>query len=156
MHTMTDKIPIARLAERVGSELGTSSWITLDQTRINEFAHCTGDDQWIHVDADRAARESPFGGTIAHGYLTLALLAPTTFEVMVANVALKQALNYGLDKVRFIAPVRAGKRVRNRIKIIAVEDKSGGRFLVTTENTIEIDGEERPALVATALAMLMG
>ena len=153
---MTDKIPIARLAERVGSELGTSSWITLDQTRINEFAHCTGDNQWIHVDADRAARESPFGGTIAHGYLTLALLAPTTFEVMVANVALKQALNYGLDKVRFIAPVRAGKRVRNRIKITAVEDKSGGRFLVTTENTIEIDGEEKPALVATALAMLMG
>ena len=153
---MTDKIPIARLAERVGSELGTSSWITLDQTRINEFAHCTGDNQWIHVDADRAARESPFGGTIAHGYLTLALLAPTTFEVMVANVALKQALNYGLDKVRFIAPVRAGKRVRNRIKITAVEDKSGGRFLVTTENTIEIDGEEKPALVAIALAMLMG
>ena len=117
---------------------------------------CTGDDQWIHVDADRAARESPFGGTIAHGYLTLALLAPTTFEVMVANVALKQALNYGLDKVRFIAPVRAGKRVRNRIKITAVEDKTGGRFLVTTENTIEIDGEEKPALVAIALAMLMG
>ncbi len=153
---MTDKIPIARLAERVGSELGTSSWITLDQTRINEFAHCTGDNQWIHVDADRAARESPFGGTIAHGYLTLALLAPTTFEVMVANVELKQALNYGLDKVRFIAPVRAGKRVRNRIKITAVEDKSGGRFLVTTENTIEIDSEQKPALVATALAMLMG
>ena len=153
---MIDKIPIARLAERVGSELGTSSWITLDQTRINEFAHCTGDDQWIHVDADRAARESPFGGTIAHGYLTLALLAPTTFEVMVANVALKQALNYGLDKVRFIAPVRAGKRVRNRIKITAVDDKTGGRFLVTTENTIEIDGEQKPALVATALAMLMG
>ena len=75
---------------------------------------------------------------------------------MVANVALKQALNYGLDKVRFIAPVRAGKRVRNRIKITAVEDKSGGRFLVTTENTIEIDGEQKPALVATALAMLMG
>lgn len=153
---MTDKIPIARLAERVGSELGTSSWITLDQARINEFAHCTGDDQWIHVDAERAARESPFGGTIAHGYLTLALLAPTTFEVMVANVALKQALNYGLDKVRFIAPVRAGKRVRNRIKITAVDDKTGGRFLVTTENTIEIDSEEKPALVATALAMLMG
>ena len=95
---MTDKIPIARLAERVGSELGTSSWITLDQVRINEFAHCTGDNQWIHVDPERAARESPFGGTIAHGYLTLGLLAPTTFEVMVANVALKQAVNYGLEK----------------------------------------------------------
>ena len=153
---MSDKIPIAHLAEHVDSELGTSSWITLDQACINEFAHCTGDNQWIHVDPERAARESPFGGTIAHGYLTLALLAPTTFEVMVANVVLKQALNYGLDKVRFIAPVRAGKRVRNRIRITAVEDKGGGRFLVTSENTIEIDGEEKPALVATALAMLMG
>jgi len=152
---MSDKIPIARLAERVGSELGASTWITLDQARINEFAHCTGDSQWIHVDVERAARESPFGGTVAHGYLTLALLAPSTFEVMVANVALKQALNYGLDKVRFIAPVRAGKRVRNRISIKALEDKGNGRFLATTENTIEIEGEEKPALVATALAMLM-
>ena len=152
---MSDKIPIARLAERVGSELGASTWIALDQTRINEFAHCTGDSQWIHVDVERAARESPFGGTVAHGYLTLALLAPSTFEVMVANVALKQALNYGLDKVRFIAPVRAGKRVRNRISIKALEDKGNGRFLATTENTIEIEGEEKPALVATALAMLM-
>ncbi len=153
---MSEKIPIAQLAEHVGSELGTSSWITLEQARIDEFAHCTGDKQWIHVDPQRAARESPFGGTIAHGYLTLALLAPTTFEVMVENVALKQALNYGLDKVRFIAPVRAGKRVRNRIRIVAVEAKGAGRFLVTTENTIEIDGEEKPAVVATALAMLMG
>ena len=152
---MSDKIPIARLAERVGSELGASTWIALDQTRINEFARCTGDNQWIHVDVERAARESPFGGTVAHGYLTLALLAPSTFEVMVANVALKQAVNYGLDKVRFIAPVRAGKRVRNRISIKALEDKGNGRFLATTENTIEIEGEEKPALVATALAMLM-
>ena len=152
---MSDKIPITRLAERIGSELGASTWITLDQARINEFAHCTGDDQWIHVDVERAARESPFRGTVAHGYLTLALLAPSTFEVMVANVALKQAVNYGLDKVRFIAPVRAGKRVRNRIAIKAIEDKGNGRYLATTENTIEIEGEAKPALVATALAMLM-
>jgi len=152
---MSDKIPITRLAERIGSELGASTWVTLDQARINEFAHCTGDDQWIHVDVERAARESPFRGTVAHGYLTLALLAPSTFEVMVANVALKQALNYGLDKVRFIAPVRAGKRVRNRIAIKAIEDKGNGRYLATTENTIEIEGEAKPALVATSLAMLM-
>jgi len=152
---MSDKIPITRLAERIGSELGASTWVTLDQARINEFAHCTGDDQWIHVDVERAARESPFRGTVAHGYLTLALLAPSTFEVMVANVALKQALNYGLDKVRFIAPVRAGKRVRNRIAIKAIEDKGNGRYLATTENTIEIEDEAKPALVATALAMLM-
>lgn len=149
------RVPLSRLAERVGAELGASSWITVDQARIDEFARCTGDNQWIHVDQERAARESPFGGTVAHGYLTLALLAPACFEVLVASVEVKQALNYGLDKVRFVAPLRAGKRVRNRIRIAAVEDKGSGRFLVTTENTIEIDGEQKPALVATALVMLM-
>jgi acyl dehydratase len=145
----------ADLATRVGSELGVSAWITLDQPRIGEFAHCTGDDQWIHVDVERARRESPFGGTVAHGYLTLALLAPTTFEILIANVAVKQALNYGLEKVRFLAPVRAGKRVRNHIKVVGAEDKGGGRFLITTDNTIEIEGEDKPALIATALAMLI-
>ncbi len=152
---MSDKIPLSRLSERVGSELGPSRWITLDQARIDEFAHCTGDDQWIHVDRERAARESRFGGTIAHGFLTLALLGPACLEALVAHVAVRQAVNYGLDKVRFIAPVRAGRRVRDRLKLVACEEKGGGRFLVTTENTIEIDGEEKPALVATALVLLM-
>jgi acyl dehydratase len=153
---MTDKIPPARLAEHVGLEFGVSSWITVDQARIDEFAHCTGDHQWIHVDRERAVREGPFGGTVAHGFLTLALLAPTCFEVLLANVAVKQALNYGVERVRFVAPVRAGRHVRNRIRIAAVEDKDHGRFLVTTENTMEIGGEDKPALVATALVMLMG
>lgn len=145
----------ADLVGRIGEEVGVSSWITLDQQRINEFAHCSGDDQWIHVDIERASRESPFGGTIAHGFLTLSLLAPTGFEVLVSKLTLKQAVNYGIEKLRFIAPVRAGKRVRNRVKIVGVEDKGGGRFLLTTENTIEIEGEEKPALIASALAMLM-
>jgi acyl dehydratase len=151
------KTPItpSELARHVGAELGVSEWITVDQARIDEFAHCTGDHQWIHVDPQRAQRESPFGGTVAHGYLTLALLAPTTFEILTANVAHGQALNYGLDKVRFLAPLRAGKRVRNRIKVLGVEDKGGGRFLVTTENAVEIEGEPKPALIATALAMLV-
>ena len=151
-----DKIAPASLAERIGQTIGSSAWITLDQARIDEFAHCTGDNQWIHVDVERAARESPFKGTVAHGFLTLSLLAPTGFEVMVSNVAMKQAVNYGLEKVRFLSPVRAGKRVRNHIKIAAVEDKGSGRFLVTTENTIEIEGEEKPALIASSMAMLMG
>jgi acyl dehydratase len=151
----TPTITPADLAAHVGKELGVSSWITIDQSRIDEFAHCTGDNQWIHVDVERAKRESPFGGTVAHGYLTLALLAPTTFEVLMANVAVKQALNYGLDKVRFLAPLRAGKRVRNHIKVVGHEDKGGGRFLLTTENSIEIEGEQKPALIATVLAMLM-
>src|SRR6516165_10194725 len=148
---MTDKLPISSLAERVGTELGPSSWITLDQPRIDEFAHCTGDHQWIHVDRERAARESPFGGTVAHGFLTLSLIAPTAFEVLVSRVAPKSVVNYGLEKVRFMAPVRSGKRVRNRIKLAGVDDRGSGRYLVTTENTIEIEGEIKPALKANAI-----
>jgi acyl dehydratase len=144
----------AQLAAMVGQEIGVSSWITVDQARINEFAHCTGDHQWIHVDAERAKRESPAGGTIAHGYLTLSLLAPTTFEILVPRVEAKQFLNYGLDKARFLAPVRAGARVRNRVQVAALEDKGNGRWLLSLENTVEIDGGDKPALVATALVML--
>jgi acyl dehydratase len=151
----TSKMTVADLARHIGEEIGISSWILLDQNRINEFAHCTGDHQWIHVDAERAAREGPFGGTIAHGFLTLSLLAPTGFEVLLARITPKSVVNYGLDKVRFVAPVRSGKRVRNRIRISSVEEKGTGRFLVTTENTIEIEGETRPALTASALAMFM-
>src|SRR5262245_35862907 len=152
---MNNTIQVADLASRIGQELGVSAWITIDQPRIDEFAHCTGDHQWIHTDVERARRESPFGGTVAHGYLTLALLAPTTFEIVMGNVQVKQAVNYGLEKVRFLAPLRAGKRVRNRIRILAVENKGEGHFLVTTENTVEIEGEEKPAVVAVALAMMM-
>jgi acyl dehydratase len=136
--------------------MGVSSWITLDQARIAEFAHCTGDHQWIHVDVERAARESPFGGTIAHGFLTLSLIAPTAFEVLVPLVEPKSVVNYGLEKVRFMAPVRSGKRVRNRIKLAAVDERSNGRYLITTDNTIEIEGEIKPALLASALAIFMG
>jgi acyl dehydratase len=153
---MTDNImPVGDLVKHVGEEIGASSWTLLDQARINEFAHCTGDHQWIHVDAERAARESPFGGTIAHGFLTLSLLAPTGFEVLLARIAPKSVVNYGVDKVRFVSPVRSGKRVRNRIKIAAVEPKGGGRYLVTTENTMEIEGETRPALIASVLAIFV-
>ena len=150
-----EKIPLAELSRFVGEEVGVSSWIPLDQARISEFAHCTGDHQWIHLDAERAAREGPFGGTVAHGFLTLALLAPTGFEVLVSRVAPKSVVNYGLEKVRFVAPVRSGKRVRNRIRITAVESKGGGRYLVTTENTLEIEGETKPALTASLLAMFI-
>jgi acyl dehydratase len=153
---MTEKMPLSDLVKHVGEEMGVSSWITLDQTRIDEFAHCTGDHQWIHVDAERAARESPFGGTVAHGFLTLSLVAPTAFEVLVARVGQKSVVNYGLEKVRFLAPVRSGKRVRNRIKLAAVDDRGRGRYLVTTDNTIEIEGETKPALLASALAIFIG
>ena len=152
---MAEIMPLSELGKHVGEEMGVSSWITLDQARITEFAHCTGDHLWIHVDTERAARESPFGGTIAHGFLTLALIAPTTFEVVVSRVAPKSVVNYGLEKVRFHAPVRSGKRVRNRIRLAALEDRGNGRYLITTDNTIEIEGEVRPALQASALAIFM-
>jgi acyl dehydratase len=150
-----NQMSVADLARHVGEEIGVSSWIVLDQARINEFAHCTGDHQWIHVDAERAAREGPFGGTVAHGFLTLSLLAPTAFEVLLKHIQPKSVVNYGLENVRFVAPVRSGKRVRNHIRIGAVEDRGGGRYLVTTDNTIEIEAESKPALSASALAMLM-
>jgi len=148
-------MPLSDLAKHVGEEMGVSSWITLDQARIGEFAHCTGDRQWIHVDAERAARESPFGGTIAHGFLTLALIAPTSFEILLTRVAPKSVVNRGLEKVRFLAPVRSGKRVRNRIKLAAVDHRGNGRYIVTTVNTIEIEGETKPALQASAIAIFI-
>ena len=145
---------LENLPEFVGQELGVSDWIAVTQERINQFAECTGDHQWIHVDLERARRESPFGTTIAHGYLTLAFIAETVFDVVVRPAGITQALNYGLGSVRFIAPVKSGSRVRNRLKLIAAEPKPEGRVLLTIENTMEIEGESKPALVAAALVMV--
>jgi len=146
-------LSLATLDRFVGRDLGVSSWIRMDQQRIAEFAQCTGDDQWIHVDVDRAARESPFKSTIAHGYLTLAIVGPTSLEVWIRPAGITAALNYGMDRVRFIAPVPSNSRVRNRIKLLGVDPKGGGRILITTANTIEIEGQEKPALIANALTM---
>lgn len=148
------KFNLDNLQEFVGQELGVSDWLTIDQSRIDEFAECTGDHQWIHVDVERAQRESPFGGPVAHGYLTLSLLAPTALEVFIRPAGITQAFNYGLDRVRFISPVKVGARVRNRIKLLSAEEKDGSRVLLSTDNTIEIEGEDRPALTAVALAMI--
>ena len=139
----------------VGRELGVSDWVVIDQARIDAFAHCTGDAQWIHVDVDRARKHSPFGGTIAHGYLTLSLLAPLAMEIGVIPEDASAGLNYGLDKVRFMTPVKAGARVRNRVTLVSVEKKAGGRALVKTMNELQIEGEDKPALVAETLAMLV-
>jgi len=146
---------MATIADYTGREIGVSGWTTIDQRRIDEFADCTGDRQWIHVDVERARRESPFGGTIAHGYLTLSVAASLAIEAGVIPVDAAAALNYGLDKVRFLAPVKAGSRVRNRVVLQAAEAKGSGRTLVTLQNTIEIEGEAKPALIAESLAMLM-
>jgi acyl dehydratase len=146
---------MATLPEFVGRELGVSEWTTVDQELIDAFAASTGDRQWIHVDVERAKRESPFGGTIAHGYLTLSMLAALAMEIGSVPADASAGLNYGLDKVRFMAPVRAGARVRNRVVLLDVEDKGGGRALIKMLNTLQIEGEEKPALIAETLAMLM-
>jgi acyl dehydratase len=140
----------------VGHDLGASEWVAVDQDRIDAFAACTGDRQWIHVDVERARRESPFGGTIAHGYLTLSLVAAMVMERGVIPPDAASGLNYGLDKVRFMAPVKAGARVRTHAKLVAVEPQSGGRLLVRLACTLEIEGEAKPALVAELLCLLIG
>jgi acyl dehydratase len=147
---------LAAVKDFVGKELGVSDWLTVDQERIDEFARCTGDHQWIHVDVERARRESPFGTTIAHGYLTLSLLPAMQFSVGTLPGGVKAALNYGADKIRFITPVKAGARIRDHVTLVGAEDKGGGRVLTTTRHTVEIEGEEKPALVADTLAMLIG
>jgi len=143
------------LAGWVGRELGVSSWVTLGQARIDDFARCTEDQQWIHVDVERAARESPFGGTIAHAFLSLSMIPLTMYEVMGTGLKVQAVLNYGLDRTRFMSPVRSGQRVRNRIRVVALQDKGPGRWLLTTENTFEIEGQDKPALVATSLGYLI-
>lgn len=146
---------MATLGEFVGRELGTSDWVLVDQARIDAFAQCTGDRQWIHVDVERAKRESPFGGTIAHGYLTLSLLASLAIEIGLIPGDASSGLNYGLDKVRFMAPVKAGSRVRGRVTLLSVEDKGNGRYMVKMANELQIDGESKPALLAETLALLV-
>jgi acyl dehydratase len=147
---------LASAPQFVGRELGASGWVTIDQDRIDAFAGCTGDRQWIHVDVERAKRESPFGGSIAHGYLTLSLVAAMVMELGVIPPDAATGLNYGLDKVRFITPVKAGARVRTRANFVAVEPQGGGRVLLKLSCTLEIEGETKPALVAELLCLLIG
>ena len=146
---------LATIDEFVGRELGVSNWALVDQARIDAFAQCTGDRQWIHVDAERAKRDSPYGGTIAHGYLTLSLIGAFLIEIGLIPEDASAGLNYGLDKVRFMTPVKAGARVRNRITLLSVEKKDGGRVIVKTLNELQIEGEAKPALIAETLAMLV-
>ena len=146
---------VTSLSDFSGKEIGVSPWITVDQPRINAFAECTGDRQWIHVDVERARRESPFGGPIAHGYLSLALVASLAIEAGVIPSGAIAALNYGVDKARFLTPVPAGARVRNRVLLVSAETKEPGRILLKLQNTLEIEGAAKPALVAETLALIM-
>jgi acyl dehydratase len=147
---------LATLQEFVGHELGVSEWLAMDQERINQFAACTGDHQWIHVDVERARQESPYQAPIAHGYLILALLTQFQYEIGLIPVRVAGAINYGLERVRFLAPVKPGARIRARVALSAVEEKGEGRVLLTVRNTVEIAGEDKPAMVAETLVLLMG
>ena len=149
------ELTLAGLGERVGQELGLSDWVAIDQQTIDAFAACTGDKQWIHVDVERAKRESPFRGPIAHGYLTLAMVAPLAMRIGVIPTDAAAGLNYGIDKVRFLAPVSAGARVRLRVVLAGIEPREGGQVIMKTQNTMEVEGSERPALVAETLALLI-
>lgn len=143
------------LAALVGQELGVSSWITVDQDLIDRFAETTGDRQWIHVDVERARRETPFASTIAHGYLTLSLVAVMSYEIGAAPEGASMSVNYGLDRLRFLSPVRAGARVRLRSRLASFEEKSPGQYLMRSAIAVEIEGEERPALAAEALVLFV-
>jgi len=148
-------LTLAGLGERIGRELGVSGWVTIDQARIDAFASCTGDHQWIHVDIERAKQESPFRSSIAHGYLTLAMVAPLAMEIGVIPSDASAGLNYGIDKVRFLAPVPAGARVRLRVVLTGIEPREGGQMIMRTQNTLEVEGSEKPALIAETLTLLI-
>lgn len=150
-------MPVASLPEiqrRVGEEIGVSSWIMIDQERIDAFADATEDRQFIHIDP-AAAAQTPFGATIAHGFLSLSLLSRMGAETMLLPDATKMAINYGLDRVRFLAPVRSGKRVRGRFTLDSVEEKGPGQMLMRHSVTVEIEGEDKPALSAVWLALIV-
>lgn len=138
-----------------GRQLAPTPWITIDQKRVDTFAECTDDHQFIHLDPERARRETPFGGTIAHGYLVLSLIPPHLPPDLPRIRDLGFELNYGLDRVRFITPVRVGKRVRLHTKVVSVTEKGPGRVLFKMEKTMEIEGEDKPAYVAEQLGMYL-
>ena len=149
-------MPFASIDEiraRVGQEVGVSGWLPVGQARIDAFAEATEDRQYIHVDPE-AAKQTPFGGTIAHGFLSLSLLSRMAAEASLLPDGLKMAVNYGFDRVRFLAPVRSGKRVRGRFTLDSVDEKAPGQLLIRQRVTVEIEDEEKPALTAEWLGLM--
>ena len=150
---MSNQVNIEDIADFLGKEVGLTDWIEINQAQINKFADATGDHQYIHVDEDRAA-ETPFGATIAHGFLTLSLLSK--LSSMNGGIKLKNSvmgINYGLDKVRFVSPVKVNSRVRARFELISAEEKKPKHYLLKHHVTVEIEGVEKPALIAEWLGM---
>ncbi|MGB2906651.1 MAG: MaoC family dehydratase [Candidatus Aminicenantaceae bacterium] len=147
------KLTLAELEERVGQEVGLSPWLEMTQDRINAFAECTEDRQWIHVNEEQA-RKSPLRSTVAHGYLLVSLLAHFNLQIEIFQQEFRMAINYGLDHVRFLNPVRPGDRIRSRALLKTVEKQGLRKVLITVKNTLEIEGVDRPALIAEALALI--
>lgn len=145
---------IDQIRARVGQEVGVSSWIEIDQARIDAFADATEDRQFIHVDPSAAA-QTPFGGTIAHGFLSVSLISRMGAEAMLMPEGTKMAINYGLDRVRFLAPVRSGRRVRGRFTLDSVEEKAPGQWLLRHVVSVEIENEPKPAVSAAWLTLMI-
>lgn len=141
---------LAELKELVGQEVAVSDWVEITQERVNLFADATGDQQWIHIDVERSRKESPFGGTVAHGFLTLSLL-PMLMQMALVMSDVKMGVNYGLNKVRFPAPVPVGSRLRGRMTLLSVEDIPGGAQ-VTWQVTMEREGSDKPVCVAESVS----
>lgn len=145
-------VPVAELNDYVGKELGRSEWLTIDQERINLFAEATGDYQFIHVDPVKAA-QTPFGSTIAHGFLSLSLIPKLMEDILVMPQGLKMVVNYGLDSVRFIQPVKVDSKVRLKVELSEVTEKKPGQWLLKAIATLEIEGMDKPAYVAESLSL---
>lgn len=143
---------ITELASLIGQEIGVSRWFRVDQDRIDAFAKTTEDEQFIHVDPE-AAKKTPFGGTIAHGFLSLSLASAMSYDAVPPLEGVVMGVNYGFEKVRFIAPVPAGSNIRGRFRLLTAEDKGEGRWLLKHELTIDIEGSDKPALIAEWLTM---
>ena len=145
-------VPVAQLNDYVGKELGRSAWLTIDQERINLFAEATGDFQFIHVDPVKAA-QTPFGSTIAHGFLSLSLIPKLIEDILIMPEGLKMAVNYGLDSVRFIQPVKVNSKVRLAVTLTDATEKKPGQWLLKATCTLEIEGQEKPAYIAESLSL---
>ena len=145
-------VPVAELKDYVGKELGRSQWLTIDQERINLFAEATGDFQFIHVDPVKAA-QTPFGSTIAHGFLSLSLIPKLMEDIFIVPEGAKMVVNYGLDSVRFIQPVKVDSRVRLKVDMNEVTEKKPGQWLLKVIATLEIEGSDKPAYIAESLSL---
>ncbi len=151
---MTQTIRADELPGLVGQQLEPSPWLEITQERVDQFADATNDHQFIHVDPEKAAR-TPFGGPIAHGFLSLSLLSYLNAQSAIVPENLVMGINYGSDKIRYLAPVRVGKRIRSHQKVLEVSEKTPGKWLIKYAVTVEIEGEETPALVAEILSMMV-